>query len=633
MTHVDPDIAVEAMTESWREFGNEVSSPLLDTWRSMCVALNDTAQSASSVGWTALAMPTGIGKTQFAALYCALMPNPAPDLHNLQSAALHPGILFVTRFVTEANKFVELVNRRTGCKTAVAYYRQSPTTLTEAADFPVLAITHAACERHQLSSVISASGNTVWEQLISWQHGRRAKIIIDETPNFITPVQIKTTSLTQTLGALRWLRDANRELYVSIERLLATITDASLGSQNRALTSGEFQCIRSIDVGLIRKHLESVDDDAITLDCGAEKRTLRTTCKQTLISIEGLQRNGWGWVSFMGRTAQLNSATLHQSLRSGSGVILDGTAALYAGYGLLSPPAKVIKASANVRRYDTVTLHLARGHNVGKEYLVERAERLWPQYRSAIMSVLPDRDRILVCCHKDFEQRVHHDPANPARMTFEHCGNLDGRNDWDEHEAVALIGLYYLDGATPANIAQALLGPQTDHWLQNSPARRIGAHGDVLTSIQRAHMAASAVQAINRVHCRKPVDAAGRCKPTNVFLALPSNADGDAALAAILEAMPGIQVKTWQLNVGKRKPRAVPTSKKLLGFFEKVPVGGYTKAQVKMQAPITAISLDRAIKRISDPSSSEHRRLAKLGVTYFIGSGRGAPSYFVKAQM
>ena len=143
----------------------------------------------------------------------------------------------------------------------------------------------------------------------------------------------------------------------------------------------------------------------------------------------------------------------------------------------------------------------------------------------------------------------------------------------------------------------------------------------------------SAVQAINRVHCRKPIDAAGRCKPTNVFLALPSSADGDAVLAAILEAMPEIQVKTWQLDVGKRKPRAVPASKKLLAFFEFVAAGVYTKTQVRTQAQMTSISLDRAIKRVTNPQSNERRRLAELGVTYFVGTGRGSPSYFVKAQM
>jgi hypothetical protein len=75
--------------------------------------------------------------------------------------------------------------------TVTSYHSKSSTTLTEAVQFPVLAITHAGCERHQLSGAMDTNGNTVWEQLITWHHGRRGKIIIDETPNFITPVQIR----------------------------------------------------------------------------------------------------------------------------------------------------------------------------------------------------------------------------------------------------------------------------------------------------------------------------------------------------------------------------------------------------------------------------------------------------------
>jgi hypothetical protein len=313
MTHVDPDISVAAMPELWREFGHDVSSSLLDTWRTMCVALNEAGQ--HSVGWTAVAMPTGIGKTQFAALYCALIQDPTLSLHNLRTVALHPGVLFVTRLVSEATRFVDLVNKRVGRNIAAAYYKNSPTKLIDTVHFPILVITHAACERHQAHGTTDACGNNVWEHLITWQHGQRAKIIIDETPNFVTPVQIETKDLTQTLGALGWLRDANRQLYARIEQLLDTITDPRLGNRNRRITPSEFECIRSIDTGLILQHLKSVDNDDIALGHGSEKTSLRKTCKDTIEAIAQLQGNGWGWVSFKPRTAQLNSATLGTSTK------------------------------------------------------------------------------------------------------------------------------------------------------------------------------------------------------------------------------------------------------------------------------------------------------------------------------
>jgi hypothetical protein len=408
-------------------------------------------------------------------------------------------------------------------------------------------------------------------------------------------------------------------------------TDPRLGNRNRRITPSEFECIRSIDTGLILRHLKSVDNDDIVLSHSSEKTSLRKTCRDTIEAIAQLQGNGWGWISFKPRTAQLNSAALHPSLRNGSGVILDATAGLYSGYGLLSPPAKVIAPAANARNYDNVTLHLAWGHNVGKEYLVENADRLWLKYRSAIQSVLSANDRVLVCCHEAVEQKVCNYPANPERMAFEHWGNIEGRNDWDEYEAVALIGLFYLPAVAHVNAAQALLGPQTDDWLQNQEVRKAEADRDILTEMQCQHLAGTALQAIGRVQCRKVIDAAGRCKPTNVFLPLPSSADGRAVLAAILDSMPGIQIKDWQLDAGKRKPRADQCCKRLGDYFTPVPAGLYTKAQVRLQAKISPSSLDRAIQRITKPTSNEHRLLAGLGVTYHPRYGRGAQSFFVKA--
>jgi hypothetical protein len=196
-----------------------------------------------------------------------------------------------------------------------------------------------------------------------------------------------------------------------------------------------------------------------------------------------------------------------------------------------------------------------------------------------------------------------------------------------------LIGLFYFPAVAHLNVAQALLGPQTDHWLQNQEARKGGAKHDLLIEMQRGQLAATAVQAISRVRCRKVIDATGGCKPTNVFLPLPSSADGRAVLAAILDAMPGIQIKVWQLDAGKRKPRADQCYRKLSEFFTPVPAGNYTKAQVRSQAGIGPASLDRAIQRISKQGSNEQRLLAEVGITYHPKYGRGAKSYFVKAQI
>ncbi|WP_439395399.1 hypothetical protein ACRQ5Q_40645 [Bradyrhizobium sp. PMVTL-01] len=628
MTHVDADIAVKEMTKLWRSFGMEASSQLQHTWRRMCVALNETGN--GSVGWTTLAMPTGIGKTQFTALYCALLEEPALSLHNIRSNNLHPGVLFVTRLISEAKTFIDQVNTLAGRTIAAAYHSGSDTKLADTIRFPVLAITHAACERHQSRDMTDGIPSNVWDQLTSWQLGSRGKIIVDETPNFVSSVRIDTKELSQTLGALAWLRDAKKELYVNMERILSASTNPALGSGNRRITDSEFKHLQSIDTALILEHLKSVDDDAITLTQSSERTSLRKLCTSTVESIGALQRNGWGWISYQGKTAQLHSAALHPSLRTGSGVILDATASLYPGYGLLSPPAKTITAAENTRRYDNVTLHLAWGHVAGKERLLKAVDQLWPKYRLAIQSIVPANDRVLVCCHEEFKQRVCGDPENPAQMTFAHYGNIDGRNDWNDYEAVALIGLYYLPSAVHINTAQALLGPQTDDWLQNSRVRAAGSH-DVVIEMQRAHLASTVIQTITRVRCRRVINEEGQSDTTTVFLALPADADGRAVRDAILHYMPGIQIKAWSLDTSKKRARSDRGVKKLLDFLACAPRGVHTKAQTRARMPIGAASLDRAIRRLNDPSSSERAQLTALGVTYHGGRGKGAESFFMKA--
>jgi len=628
MAHVDPDIAIAAMTRLWRNFGNEVSSPLVRSWRIMCEALNAAGQ-PKSVGWTALAMPTGIGKTQFAALYCALIPNPQITLNNLKLGDLHPGVLFVTRFTEEANRFVEQVNQHAGRKVAAAYHSDASTTLADATRFPILAITHRACELYQSEDTIATDEGTIWEHLTGWLQSRRAKIIIDETPNFAACVQLNSNWLAQTLGALKYLTDANRTQYSALESLLASITHPETTNRSRRLRTDEIEDIHEIDTRRMREALSAADNYALAVECGPTKTSLRAVVQKTLSAIEAIQSNGWAWISYRNKIAQLNSATLHPSLRDGSGIILDATAAVYPGYGLLSPPANVIAAPANVRNYDNVKLYVARGHKAGKGYMADHVEKLWPQYREAIEAALPNAERILVCLHKIAREKV--DVTALPRVSLAHYGEIDGRNDWDTHEAVALLGLPYLDGATPANIAQALLGAQTTEWLQTPATRHTKEYDDVLATLHRGHMAASAIQAIHRVRMRRAIDSAGRCKPTSVFLLLPNGTDGDAVLSAVVSSLPGARMIGWQVEFAKRKKRTVPTTEALLELFTNARPDVYTKAQVQSASGISSASLDRFIKRIQCPSSAERLNLDALGVSYYPQRGQGAEAYFVKA--
>lgn len=150
MTIVPPAEAVAAMAAHWRKLGNATSPALERTWHDMCQAYNRAGCEDTGADWTALAMPTGTGKTQFTALYCSLLQSSLPRGGSLPPVLSHPGLLFVTRFRDEADRFVSDVNEHASEPIAAAFHGNAPLKLADARRCPVLAITHQATVQYQL---------------------------------------------------------------------------------------------------------------------------------------------------------------------------------------------------------------------------------------------------------------------------------------------------------------------------------------------------------------------------------------------------------------------------------------------------------------------------------------------------
>lgn len=143
-----------------------------------------------------------------------------------------------------------------------------------------------------------------------------------------------------------------------------------------------------------------------------------------------------------------------------------------------------------------------------------------------------------------------------------HWGAVNGRNQWRDCETVAIVGLPYLDHATPINIALGLLGSQSDEWLQSADKRAYGEHHDVVSAIQTGHIAASVLQAINRVRCRKVVDSQGNCARTSVFIMLPLGNVADQLTDCISRSMPGVQFAGWDLDLSRRTPGSLAAQRR-----------------------------------------------------------------------
>jgi hypothetical protein len=630
MTSVSPEVAALAMATIWENYGNYTSPALLETWRAMCRAFNACGSSAKRSSIDVLAMPTGIGKTTFAALYCSMLEETAPTL----PLTLHPGVLFVTRFRKETDSFAEMVNRLAKKPIAIAFHRTPGRSLDEVAHYPVLAVTHSLSESRQMMDSALADTDPVWGKILRWQQDQRGKIIIDETPKFVRSASISTQGISLLDGLCSNLYGAPKALYDPLKSLLSVLSDSfAVDHHDRNLSAGEWGMLSSIDVSAMLARLDATPDCELQFDSNKSRPAgeVRSQCSTWLRELGRIQRNGFAWVTKCGLRIVLHSAQLHPSLKAGGCVVLDGTAAKYSAYELFGKRLNLVAPAIGVRNYERVTLYASRGHKVGKEHLTEHVDDVWPKFTLAIDRILPRSARLLVCCHKDVEAKLLATPTISEGTTLAHWGDIDGKNLWREYDSIAILGLPYLDSSVPIDTALATLGIQSDAWFADPSLRKFGNHGDVAAAINVGHICASVVQAINRIRCRGSIDAAGNCMPVSAFILLPSGALGDAVLDAIRDLMPGVRVADWQVDTSVRKGRNVPTVETIIEHLRTAPNGTYTKVDVLDATGIAKASLDRAIQRFRSSTSIEYARLRAIGVTYTTSPNRGVLSCFTKS--
>jgi hypothetical protein len=297
---------------------------------------------------------------------------------------------------------------------------------------------------------------------------------------------------------------------------------------------------------------------------------------------------------------------------------------------LLRSRLRVQIPPAGVRRYDNVTVYASWGHALGKAKLRKSIPNDWSMLARSIKSSPSSPSRTLVCLNQVVEEAIDLNDPHSEGISISHWGALNGKNTWRAHDAVAIVGLPYLDHVTPINMVLGLIGPQTDEWLQSPNRRTFGTHHDIVSAVRNGHIASSVLQAINRVRCRKVVDAQGNCAPTSVFMMLPRGETGEQLLATIEHQMPGVRIALWALRVAPRKRRQSASASALIAHFHSAPVGHHERDAVQSQLGVSPTTLDRFLARTRDPATSEHADMARLNITYHSTTGRGAKAYFVK---
>jgi hypothetical protein len=300
-------------------------------------------------------------------------------------------------------------------------------------------------------------------------------------------------------------------------------------------------------------------------------------------------------------------------------------------WDLFGPNAEIVGTPPVVRDYSPVTLHVARDAGLGKGSMIDNAKTRVPRLLEALQSgVGPDRS-VFMCMHKDTKHVALTYAHSFERFDVGHWGAIDGRNDWSDYDTAVIFGLPYRDRVWSTNQFFALRGHQDDYWLQYPDWNE---HDDVRQVMEQRQLSVSIIQAINRVRCRRVVDAKGRSPSAYIYIILPKGLIGDAILQDIRADMPGIQEVPWAFELDGPVVRVVrkdSSHEALITYMTTRLPGETAMSIVKDQLGLkdnTLKKLREVLGRADHPTTTA---LRDMGVRYVvIGKGRGAKSYLIK---
>jgi hypothetical protein len=244
----------------------------------------------------------------------------------------------------------------------------------------------------------------------------------------------------------------------------------------------------------------------------------------------------------------------------------------------------------------------------------------------------PDRS-VFLCMHQATEHVALSYEHRFARFDIGHWNAVDGRNDWAGCDTAVIFGLPYRDQVWSTSQFFALQGHQDDEWIQNPVW---GAYEDVRRTMEQRHLSASIIQAINRVCCRRVIDAQGRCPTANIYVVLPKDRNGDAILQDIRPDMPNIREVSWNFEIDGpkvRKARAGTSHDALIRLMTNRLPGETAMSHVQRELGLNASKLKNLKATLSKPEHPTTAALRNIGVRYVGGSvGRNSRPFLIKEQ-
>ena len=637
---VDTADLVKAMTRHWeRELKNVTSKELQNIWFQIANTFNHQIKNKNQSQWQILQPPTGTGKTQCIAVYCSLLAKMPTRIdinrirNRLPRLPMHPGVLIVTRLISEADSLAELINTLSGRKTAVAVHRENRLSVPELKLAPVLVVTHSAYQQ-ALRKVAEDEDNVGgWLRIHSWQQLARSLVIIDEALDFVDYSSVDVENMKHTLSHIPdYIRERHTTEINYLKRLLYWMRNVSCNHSREHMVPTDSILVEQPDFTNLRKAVRGarLDRNVLRTNGPSANRSLHETIGATLDAIE-VMASRWCWFLQSGTRGTLNAARFILPESHKGAVVMDATASTNLVYQIFKERAFIIPTPEGARRYENVTLHVSENHKVGKVFLRDNAKREGRKLIDELKSIIPGSKKVFVCCHKAVEpylvgyDDLFHD------YDVGHWGAIDGRNDWQSFDTAVIFGLPYRNKAWAPNTFMAINGPQSDEWLNSRGDRPFGDIQDIREALEIGAISARVVQAINRTHCRRVIDGKGNCLPTDIYLLLPGGTLGKVVLSNIQKSMPGISTVDWKYGGASKKVRKSKHDDSLVRYLEGQLSGRIPANEVRLELGIPKRTFESLVRKIKNSTTSLYDQLTNLGIAYeVLGVGRGARSYFVK---
>ncbi|CCQ73917.1 DEAD/DEAH box helicase family protein [Magnetospira sp. QH-2] len=631
---VEPNIFVESMTKRWSTLGNTPSPRLQAVWRIMAETFNtqiENHDSDQATRWRVLNPETGAGKTQGLSVYCSLLAEED-----------HPGVLIITRMKVQADEIADTINLLAGDEgTALAYHSDNRVPVINLLHHPVLVITHKAYEIGMDAVNRGQPEASNWDNYHAFKEGQRRLVIIDEALDILEEARVNLDKVNHVLGlipskiqeehplqieAVNWIKD----IFEEMQKRGKGRTE----NHSRALYNGHLDYPESRDMSCLRRALVGVRFDLSVSgrEDAAENRRIRMKIDGYLKDIQAIMSH-WNWytkLSTEGHTINTARMIIPEDIKGA--VVLDATASANVVYDLFD--RATFTETPRCRKYGNVTLHVSKGHSVGKVSLTRKAKDVAEKLFSNITEKLGEDRKVFMVCHQALEPHlIQYQDAHFSSYDVGHWWALDGRNDWQDYDAAVIFGLPYRDPTWSANAFMALQGQRSTSWLNSDGDRPFKTYRDIRQALNTGHIVVSVIQAINRIRTRRVIDEDGNCSTADVFLLLPGGETGETILEGIAREMPGIEVVDWKFKDATRKPRRSNHAEALVRYMVSMRPGKKAVTRVREELGIPSSTWERLTVRLKDPEDELAIRLEEVGCRYILGNvGRRVHAFLTKDE-